>query len=234
VLEPDDIIKIDIRVNINGHVIDSAFTLCFDDTWDPLLAAAREATNVGIRRTAIDVRLCDIGIAIQEGIGAPGFDIYRKYYHGKPIANLCGYLIRPDTIHARKAISIIEGRSAECMEDGEFYASKTFGATGKGSVKNHRNRVSHFRVCQNPPVLTKPQQKTFFKTLKDKFSTLAFCQRFIEYIREKKCEINLRQLSDFKDVIDCPALAGFKSMNFSHENTGKPAISRERKHQERK
>lgn len=34
--------------------------------YDPLLAAVKDATNTGIREAGIDVRLCDIGAAIQE------------------------------------------------------------------------------------------------------------------------------------------------------------------------
>jgi methionyl aminopeptidase len=34
--------------------------------YDPLLAAVKEATDCGIRESGIDVRLCDIGAAIEE------------------------------------------------------------------------------------------------------------------------------------------------------------------------
>jgi methionyl aminopeptidase len=209
-LQTDDVMKIDFGVNINGHVIDSAFTVCFDDKWAPLLAAAREATNVGVRTAGIDVRLCDIGTAIQEVFNAAGFDINGKHYDVKPIANLCGHLIAPYTIHAEKSIPLIGGGSAECMEEGELYACETFGTTGKGRVQNYGDHVSHFRVSQNPPLPRTPQQRQLLKPLKENFSTLAFCQRFSEYIGERKYQINLRQLTEIKAVIDCPALADVK------------------------
>jgi methionine aminopeptidase len=38
----------------------------FDEKYDPLLAAVKEATNTGIRAAGIDVRLGDIGAEIQE------------------------------------------------------------------------------------------------------------------------------------------------------------------------
>jgi methionyl aminopeptidase len=43
-------------------------TLCnrFDEKYDPLLAAVKEATDTGIRSAGIDVRLGDIGAEIQE------------------------------------------------------------------------------------------------------------------------------------------------------------------------
>jgi methionyl aminopeptidase len=210
VLEADDIMKVDFGVNINGHVIDSAWTVCFDDKWAPLLAAAREATNVGVRTAGIDVRLCDIGTAIQEVFDAAAFDINGKHYDVKPVANLNGHLLKPYTIHAGKSIPLVGGGSAERMEEGELYACETFGTTGKGRVQHQGDHVSHFMVNPSPPVPRTPQQRKLLKTLQDNFSTLAFCQRFIEYIGEKKYQINLRQLSEIKAVIDYPALADVK------------------------
>ena len=41
--------KVDFGVHVNGHVVDSAFTMTFDPLYDNLLAAAKEATNAGVR-----------------------------------------------------------------------------------------------------------------------------------------------------------------------------------------
>jgi methionine aminopeptidase len=51
---------------VGGRIIDSACTIHFNPRYDPLVAAVREATNTGIKEAGIDVRLCDIGAAIQE------------------------------------------------------------------------------------------------------------------------------------------------------------------------
>ena len=39
----------DFGTQINGRIIDSAFTVAFDPRYDPLLTAVREATNTGVR-----------------------------------------------------------------------------------------------------------------------------------------------------------------------------------------
>jgi len=38
----------------------------FNPRYDPLVHAVQEATNTGVREAGIDVRLCDIGAAVQE------------------------------------------------------------------------------------------------------------------------------------------------------------------------
>eukprot|EP01138_Halocafeteria_seosinensis_P009933 gb/GECG01010145.1/.p1 GENE.gb/GECG01010145.1/~~gb/GECG01010145.1/.p1 ORF type:complete len:309 (+),score=62.14 gb/GECG01010145.1/:1-927(+) len=45
----DDVCKIDFGTHINGRIIDCAFTVSFNPVYDPLLEAAKDATNTGIR-----------------------------------------------------------------------------------------------------------------------------------------------------------------------------------------
>lgn len=52
VLNYEDVVKVDFGVHINGWIVDSAFTLSFDPTYDNLLAAVKDATNSGIKVSA--------------------------------------------------------------------------------------------------------------------------------------------------------------------------------------
>ena len=49
VLQHEDVMKVDFGVHINGWIVDSAFTMSFDPTYDNLLAAVKDATNTGIK-----------------------------------------------------------------------------------------------------------------------------------------------------------------------------------------
>lgn len=49
VLQQQDVMKVDFGVHINGWIVDSAFTMSFDPTYDDLLAAVKDATNTGIK-----------------------------------------------------------------------------------------------------------------------------------------------------------------------------------------
>lgn len=61
VLTKNDVCKIDFGVHVKGYLIDSAFTVAFDDKYENLLMAVQDATNTGIKTAGIDVRLCDVG-----------------------------------------------------------------------------------------------------------------------------------------------------------------------------
>ena len=46
--------------------------------YDPLLKAVNEATEMGIKTAGIDVRLCDIGEAVQEVMESHTAEIHGK------------------------------------------------------------------------------------------------------------------------------------------------------------
>lgn len=49
VLKEGDVLKVDFGVHVNGRIVDSAFTLTFEPTYDELLKAVKDATDTGIR-----------------------------------------------------------------------------------------------------------------------------------------------------------------------------------------
>jgi len=44
-----DVLKVDFGVHVNGRIVDSAFTLTWDHTYEKLLEAVQAATNTGVR-----------------------------------------------------------------------------------------------------------------------------------------------------------------------------------------
>jgi|TARA_B110000967_G_scaffold206463_2_gene253272 methionyl aminopeptidase len=145
VIHVDDVIKFDFGTQINGRIIDCAFTKTFNDMYDPLLHAVREATECGIRESGIDVRLCDIGEAIEEVMESHTVEINGKEFDVKCCRNLNGHSIAPYQIHAGKSVPIVRGGETTRMEEGEFYAIETFGSTGKGY--EHGTRFFFSLVC---------------------------------------------------------------------------------------
>lgn len=132
VLNESDVMKVDFGTQVNGRIIDSAFTLSHDPQFDKLLEASKEATEAGIRAAGIDARLNELGDAIQEVMESYEVEINGKPHQVRCVQNLNGHNIAPYTIHAGKSIPLTRGGPATKMEEGEFFAVETFGSTGKG------------------------------------------------------------------------------------------------------
>ena len=211
VLGYDDVMKIDFGTQINGRIIDSAFTVSHNPKYDPLLEASREATNQGIKEAGIDVRLCDVGAAIQEVMESYEVELDGKTYPVKSIRNLTGHSIAPYQIHAGKSVPIVKGGEATKMEEGEFFAIETFGSTGKGYIHEDMECSHYMRDfdVQRVP-LRMPKAKHLLGVIERNFGTLAFCRRFLDRIGEEKYLMALKNLCDSGIIVPYPPLVDVK------------------------
>jgi len=202
VLQYDDVMKVDFGVHINGRIIDCAFTVAFNDKYKNLLDAARDATNTGIKTAGIDVRLCDVGEAIQEVMESYELELDGKTYQVKSIRNLNGHSIGPYRIHAGKTVPIVKGGETVRMEEDEVYAIETFGSTGKGYVHDDMETshyMKNFDIGHVPLRLARSKQ--LLNIINQNFSTLAFCRRWLDRLGQEKYLMALKDLCD-KGIVD--------------------------------
>ena len=221
VLQYDDVMKVDFGTQINGRIIDSAFTVAHNPRYDPLLQAVKEATNTGIKEAGIDVRLCDIGVAIQEVMESYEVELDGKTHQVKSICNLNGHSIGPYQIHAGKSVPIVKGGDATKMEEGEFFAIETFGSTGRGYVREDLE-VSHYmkNFDAGHVPLRLPRAKALLSTIDKNFGTLAFCRRYLDRLGEEKYLMALKNLCDVGLVDAYPPLVDQKgSYTAQYEHT---------------
>lgn len=183
VLQYDDVMKIDFGVQVEGRIIDSAFTVSFNPKYDPLLEAVKNATDEGIKQSGIDVRLCDVGEAIQEVMESYECELDGTTYPIKCCRNLNGHSIGPYQIHAGKSVPIVKGGCEESlkMEEGEIYAIETFGSTGRGYVVEDMECSHYMKNFHAPHVPLRMQSsKRLLSHINKTFGTLAFCRRWLE------------------------------------------------------
>ena len=211
VLEFDDVVKMDFGTHIKGRIIDCAWTLSFNDKYDPLVKGVQEATEMGIKTAGIDARLCDVGAAIQEVMESHEIELDGKVYQVKSIRNLNGHSISPYQIHSGKTVPIIKGGEATIMEENEFYAIETFGSTGKGYVHEDMecsHYMKNFDVGHVP--LRMQKSKLLLNTINKNFGTLAFCRRWLDRIGESRYLMALKDLGE-KGIVDAyPPLVDIK------------------------
>lgn len=220
VLGYDDVMKVDFGTQINGRIIDCAWTVAFNPRYDPLVEAVRDATNAGIATAGIDVRLCDVGEAVQEVMESHEVELDGKTYPVKCVRNLNGHSIAPYQIHAGKSVPIVKGGEATKMEEGEFFAIETFGSTGKGFVREDyecSHYMKNFHASHVP--LRLPRARSLLATIDREFGTLAFCRRFLDRVGETKYLMGLKALCDAGVVDPYPPLCdtrGCYTAQFEH------------------
>ncbi|KAI9829773.1 MAG: hypothetical protein M1819_006010 [Sarea resinae] len=228
VLQKEDVMKVDFGVHINGRIVDSAFTMAFDPVYDNLLAAAKDATNTGIREAGIDVRMSDIGAAIQEAMESYEVEIKGQTYPVKCIRNLNGHDIVQYSIHGGKSVPIVKGGDQTKMEEGETFAIETFGSTGKGYVRDDME-VSHYAKRADAPntSLRLSSAKSLLSTINKNFGTLPFCRRYLDRLGHDKYLLGLNNLVSSGIVDSYPPLVDVKgsySAQFEHTILLRPTV----------
>lgn len=228
VLQEQDVMKVDFGVHINGRIVDSAWTMTFDPVYDNLLAAVRDATNTGVREAGIDVRVGDIGAAIQEAMESYEVEINGKTIPVKPIRNLNGHDIVQYSIHGGKSVPIVKGGDQTKMEEGEIFAIETFGSTGRGYVTDDMETSHYAKKADAPNVaLRVSSARSLLNTINKNFGTLPFCRRYLDRLGHEKYLLGLNNLVSSGIVEAYPPLCDIKgsyTAQFEHTLLLRPNV----------
>lgn len=213
VLQYDDVCKIDFGTHINGRIIDCAWTVAFNPVYDPLKEAVQAATDTGIRESGIDVRLCDIGAAIQETMEAHEIELNGKVYPIRSVRNLNGHLIGSYQIHAGKSVPIVKNTDTVRMEEGDLFAIETFGSTGKAYVREDLE-CSHYMINRGADIqlsqVRNSKAKQLLHFITTRFDTLAWCRKWLDQQGETKHLLALKSLVEAGIVEPYPPLCDVK------------------------
>ena len=166
-----DILKIDIGVQVDGYIADTAVTVCYDPKSEELVRVAEMALNEAVKVAKADTKSNEIGAVIEGTIVKHGF---------KPIQNLSGHSLERYTIHAGRSIPNIKtiGPSFS-LSSNQAYAVEPFVTTRDGQGVVYEGKVRNiFSITSRKP--SKNQEADIFlDQLWNKFKTLPFAIRWI-------------------------------------------------------
>ena len=175
-VKDSDILKIDIGVQLDGYIADTAVTVCYDPKSEALVKVAEMALNEAVKVAKVDTKANDIGAAVESTIVKQGF---------KPIQNLSGHSLERYTIHAGRSIPNIRtiGPSFR-LSPNQAYAVEPFVTTIDGQGVVYEGRIRNiFSITSRKP--SKNQDADIFLAqLWNKFRTLPFAIRWITDLYE--------------------------------------------------
>ena len=196
IVTKNDILKIDFGIEINGWIIDSAFTITFDNKYDNLLKAVKESTEVGIKNAGIDVNINDWAGLIQETMESYEIELNNNNYQIKPIFNLGGHNILKEKIHGEIFLPSVKNiiSNSNKFKEG-VYAIETFGSTGNNfAIENANNTTLYMVNNNNNNNNLENDDKLLYDKIISNFKTIPFTDRYIETYNinnYKKCINNL-------------------------------------------
>ena len=128
-----DLVKIDLGVQINGYIADTAVTVNYDPQYDQMVQTAEDALQNAMSMIKAGVKSKDVGRTIQKTIQDMGF---------KPIANLSGHSLDQYTIHAGKTVPNMWTIGSFPFSENVAYACEPFVTTKNalGFVRNGKTK----------------------------------------------------------------------------------------------
>ncbi len=203
----NDILKIDYGVQIEGIMVDAAFSITENVELKRLKEISEEATNGAIKSAGVEAVLGDLGCEIEEIITANEIEIKGKIYPVTTCKDLCGHQILPFMIHGKKAVPNIKVDYNIRMKEGEVYAIETFPTTGSGHLRKGNNN-SHLMVNYSNAKKNKNLKNTqTYKRIIEKRNTLPWhldwlCGDLKISLNDLQTLINNNIVSEYPPLLD--------------------------------
>ena len=166
-----DVLKIDIGVQIDGYIADTAVTVCYNSKYDPLVRASEAALAEAVRYATANARVSEIGKVIENTIVKFGF---------KPIQNLSGHSLDQYTIHAGKSIPNIRtiGSSFGLLEN-QAYAIEPFVTTKNGHGVVFEGKTKNIFAIRSRKPSKDKKADSILETIWNMYKSLPFAARWL-------------------------------------------------------
>jgi len=203
-LKKGDVVKLDLGVQIDGYIADTATTVDLG-TNSLLLDASREALEAAIRTVKPGATAGDLGAAVQKEIEERGY---------RPIANLTGHGLGQYVLHQSPTIPNIAVNGGVILEEGMVFAIEPFATTGSGHVRE-KTRIEIYSQLSTKPIRI-PAGRTIMEKIQDR-QGLPFSRR---WLGERKLDLALPALIRSGNLHGYPVLADVPgSLVSQHEHT---------------
>jgi methionyl aminopeptidase len=186
------LVKIDVGVHLDGHIVDTALTKDMDGTLEGFVAATDDALDEVLDLMRPGIELGEVGKSIERVIKAYGL---------RPVKNLTGHNIARYNLHAGKTLPNTKTRSSGRITEGEYYAIEPYATSGLGEVLD----TDFVYIFTNSEIDT-PLSGTTEKLrvyLRKKYGPLPFAAR---WIKSSSSEVSL--LDEFKQMLKSKSIIG--------------------------
>jgi methionyl aminopeptidase len=199
-----DVAKLDLGVQIEGYIADTATTIDLGNN-SLLLEASERALDAAIKAVCPGATAGELGAAIQKEIECRGY---------RPISNLTGHGLDRYILHRPPTIPNVGVNGGVVLEEGMVFAIEPFATTGSGHVGEKTRKEIYSQVSQKPVRI--PAARAILNEVKDRHG-LPFARR---WLNEKKLDIALSSLVRSQVLHVYPVLSDIPgSLVSQHEHT---------------
>jgi methionyl aminopeptidase len=188
-------VKVDLGVQVDGYVTDTAFTVCFNAEGRSMAATAELALKTAIDNIHGNMGLGKIGGLIENTIKNRGF---------KPVSNLTGHSVGRYLIHAGTSIPNVAQFSTTKVRTGEVYAIEPFVTLPDAIGRvDDSPQTTIYRLLKAKSVKDEAAKK-LLKYIEANFRTLPFAERWLIGVIPAA-----QHKSAFKELLSSKSIMGY-------------------------
>ena len=186
VINEGDVVKLDVGVQYDGFIADTAFTVAFNDVHNDLISASKEATETAVKVIRVGGYTGKLGDLIENIIEGYGFTT---------VKDLSGHLLLPYRVHGPKSIPNVSGRKGYLVLQDEAYAIETFASTGAGESGQDKTKLNIVRLAEGRFPLRTESAKLVRRLLDKEYHRLPVATRWIyKALGPAKAKMGIREL----------------------------------------
>jgi methionyl aminopeptidase len=176
------LIKIDCGAHYNGYIADAAITINIGENkgiYQDLVNAANEGLEVAIKNFNVGTNLVEIGTLIERAITS---------HNVKPVENLGGHALAQHNLHAGAFVpNIPQAGSQYKIKLDDAFAIEPFSTNGAGRITEHKD-ITIYRVASTKKKNLKLNDRSLAQKFKQKFKSLPFSPRAIDFIEKQRIQ----------------------------------------------
>ncbi|MGI0092169.1 MAG: type II methionyl aminopeptidase [Nitrososphaerales archaeon] len=199
VVPENSLLKVDIGVQIDGYIADTAVTLCYNDDLIDMVEATKSALGEALKVVKSGARTSEVGRVVESYASKRGY---------LPISNLSGHALEQYVVHAGTSVPNVWSPSLISFKKDKVYAIEPFFTTSQGSgivIEGKPENIFSLVSRKN----TKEQElNKFLEVIWNKCRTLPFSPRWFQEEFPTKSRVNemLSRLVKMKVVRSYPEL----------------------------
>ena len=196
VFKKDDLIKIDIGVQIDGFIADTAFSVKLDEKDNILIKASEEALKEFINNIAPGKTIDEMTKIVEDVVSSYGI---------KTVRNLAGHSLEPYRQHGQISIPNVHVANKHEFKEGDVIAMEVFTTNGEGYVVESSPAAIYMFVRPGPVRMR--EAKLVLDKIVEQYKTLPFAKRWLKDLTTPlKLHIALRELVNSGILVEYPPL----------------------------
>ncbi|MEM5777261.1 MAG: type II methionyl aminopeptidase [Candidatus Aenigmatarchaeota archaeon] len=196
VFKEGDLIKVDLGVQVDGYIADTAFSVKLDEENNILIKASEDALQEFIDNISPGKTIDEMTKIVEEVV---------QSYGVKTVKNLAGHSLEQYIQHGGLSIPNMHINSKHQFKEGDIIAMEIFTTNGEGFVIESSPTVIYMFV--RPNALRLNESKIILNKIIEQYKTLPFAKRWLKELTSPvKLHMALREMVERGVLHEYPPL----------------------------